>query len=313
MSFVYDPALLRVSGPDCAGFLDNLLTRDVSSLAAGEVAYAGLLTPQGKVIADVFVWRDFDDSFLLEAAASRLAALAQKLRLYRLRARITIEDASGTLRGVLQFGVRTRQEGRAEKAGLVAADPRPPVHMERALVAPDLVGLIAGEHTPSLGAADVRARRIAEGHPDVAEECGPEEVFALEALFEEMGGVDFHKGCFVGQENVSRMKRRATTRRKLCRIGFTGEPPEPGAAILAGAAPIGDVRSAGPVAQGGGWGIALLRLDRARAALDQGGELTVGGRAIQFAPPAWMLLPPVGENEGSGSAQAPKDLSSGPA
>jgi folate-binding Fe-S cluster repair protein YgfZ len=109
------------------------------------------------------------------------------------------------------------------------------------------------------------------------------------------------------------MKRRATTRRKLCRIGFDGEPPEPGAAILAGSAPIGDVRSVGSVVDGASWGMALLRLDRAREALDAGMELMAAGRAVRFAPPAWMLLPPAGENEASGATQTPKDLSSDPA
>lgn len=295
MSFVYDPALLRLSGPDAAGFLDNLLTRDVGDLAPGGVAYAGLLTPQGKVIADMFVWRDLDGAFLLETAPSRLAMLGQRLRLYKLRAKIEIEDASATRQAMIQFGVPTSlaQPGIADhNAGgvLLARDPRPPVMAMRGLAPSGDIGLLTSEFAPILTAEDVRSRRIAAGVPDLAEDAAPEEFFALEALFEELGGVDFHKGCFVGQENVSRMKRRATTRRKLCRIAYEGPAPAVGAAVEAGGIPLGDVRTSAD-----GFALAALRLDRAAEAAEKGASPTADGRPIRIAPPDWLLMPVVGD------------------
>jgi folate-binding Fe-S cluster repair protein YgfZ len=111
-------------------------------------------------------------------------------------------------------------------------------------------------------------------------------LFALEALFEELNGVDFHKGCFVGQENVSRMKRRATTRKKLCPIGFAGEAPAPGTPITAGAAVQGDVRTGLA-----GRALALIRLDRAQEALDKGETLLAGDRPVRLDPPPWLIMP----------------------
>lgn len=290
MSFVYDPALLRLSGPDAAGFLDNLLTRDVGDLAPGGVAYAGLLTPQGKVIADMFVWRDWDGAFLLETAPSRLATLGQRLRLYKLRAKIEIEDASGTRRAMLQFEVPTSLAHPGAGGVLIARDPRPPVAAQRALAPHGDVGLLASAFAPILTAEDVRSRRIAAGVPDLAEDAAPEEFFALEALFEELGGVDFQKGCFVGQENVSRMKRRATTRRKLCRIAYEGPAPAFGATVEAGGIPLGDVRNSAD-----GFALAALRLDRAAEAAEKGASPTADGRPIRIAPPDWLLMPGVGD------------------
>jgi folate-binding protein YgfZ len=117
----------------------------------------------------------------------------------------------------------------------------------------------------------------------LARDAAAEEVFALEALLEELHGVDFQKGCFIGQENVSRMKRRATTRRKFCPIVFEGGPPAPGTVVMSGAAELGSVRSG--VA---GRGIALVRLDRA---LNATAPLTAGGRPVRLDPPPWLILP----------------------
>lgn len=289
MAYVYDPALLRVSGPDAGGFLDNLLTRNVEDLAPGALAYAGLLTPQGKVIAEMFVWRDWDSAFLLETAPSRLTALGQRLRLYKLRAKIEIEDASATRQAMIRFGAGTSLAQPGAGGLLIARDPRPPVAAERALTPQGAIGLAGGDTAPSLTADDVRRQRIAAGVPDLAEDAAPEEFFALEALFEELGGVDFHKGCFVGQENVSRMKRRATTRRKLCRIAYEGAAPAFGAPIDAGGVPLGDVRTAAD-----GFALAALRLDRAQEAVEKGASPTAEGRPIRIAPPDWLLLPAVG-------------------
>src|SRR6185436_490760 len=137
--------------------------------------------------------------------------------------------------------------------------------------------------TPQGGYA---AKLIAAGAPDLAIDAQPEEVFALEALLEELNGVDFQKGCFIGQENVSRMKRRATTRKKFCPIVFDGDPPAYGAPIRAGEAELGSVRTG--VA---GRAMALLRLDRALEAAVGGVELLADGKPVRLDPPSWLLAP----------------------
>ena len=136
------------------------------------------------------------------------------------------------------------------------------------------------------GSAIYETRRIATGVPDLGQDAQPEEMFAGEALLDELNGVDFQKGCFVGQENVSRMKRRATTRRKFCPIVYDGAPLPFGAAIRAGDSELGSVRSGKD-----GRAIALLRLDRALEAVEHGAALTVQERAVRLDPPPWLILP----------------------
>jgi folate-binding protein YgfZ len=194
--------VLRAAGPDARGFLDNLLTNDLGRLERQPVVYAGLLTPQGKVFADMFVWRD-GDALLLETPSTELLP---RLAMYKLRAQATIEDVSDRLQASFH--------AEAVSGVLAAPDPRLPGYGWRRLAAP------GAPHD----AKRLLAHRLAAGVPELACDAEPGEVFALEALFEELNGVAFDKGCFVGQENVSRMKRRATTRRKFCRLARRRHP-----------------------------------------------------------------------------------------
>jgi hypothetical protein len=270
----YLPArsVLRVAGDEAGPFLDALLTNDVSAAAPGRSVYAALLSPQGKLFADVVAHRGVDDALLLDVAAARAADLLQRLRSYRLRRRLDIDDVSD--RWTVEISTHAQ-------AGL-PADPRRP---DGSLGARRLVD---APHPAPDPIEDYEAFRIAGGYPDLAADAGVEEAFALEALLEELNGVDFQKGCFVGQENVSRMKRRATTRRKFCRIAFEGEPPAYGTPIAAGAAQLGEVRSGVS-----GRAIALLRLDRALAARE---ALTAGDTPVKLDPPEWLILPAKGED-----------------
>lgn len=255
-------AVLAVEGADAELFLQNLLTNDLGDLAAQPSLYAGLLTPQGKLICDLFVTRT-DGGLRLDAPIAAGADLLRRLRLFKLRARVELADVSA------QVGVFADLEGAPGDPRLSAFGPR---------------GLAPVADPPPAAEPDVyRALRLALGVPDPAVDAGPEEAFALEALLEELHGVDFHKGCFPGQENVSRMKRRATTRKKFCPVAFEGAAPAFGTPVLAGAAEIGATRSAGP-----GRAIAFLRLDRALEAQD---ALSIAGRPCRLDPPAWLILP----------------------
>lgn len=261
-----DRTLIRVAGPDAIGFLNNLLTQNIERLQSEPVVYAGLLTPQGKVVTDMFVWADIE-GVVLDVDPARGPALLQRLTLYKLRAAVTLEDVSAA-RAIF---VGDAIDG--------PSDPRLAALGRRALGEPGA----PGDATPC------HARRISLGVPDLVLDAAPEEVFAGEALFDELNAVDFQKGCFVGQENVSRMKRRATTRKKFCRVAFDGPAPAPGTPILAGAADLGSIRSGQE-----GSAIALLRLDRALEAPDQ--ALAAEGRPIRLDPPDWLILPQ--RNEG---------------
>lgn len=274
---VYAPArsVLRVAGEEAGPFLDALVTNDVSRATPEAPVYAGLLSPQGKVIADFIAHRGDDGALLLDVDAGRGEDLLRRLTLYRLRRKIEIADVSDRLHVVI------RTDG---QSGL-PADPRRPDGSIGARV----LEAVAPTHAAPL--ADYAALLVAAGVPDLSVDAAPEEVFALEALFEEFNGVDFQKGCFIGQENVSRMKRRATTRRKFCRIAFEASTPPYGAEITAGPAQLGTVRSGID-----GRAIALLRLDRAVEAAEKSVALTAGDIPVRLDPPDWLILPDPGDD-----------------
>jgi hypothetical protein len=246
-------ARIGVDGPDALKFLNDLVTQDLADLAEGACAYAALLTAQGKVIADFLVWRT-SGGYALDVAEARADALERRMRLYKLRAAVTIERLAP-----------------APGDAPACVDPRLPA---------------LGTRSPG-GPAPTLDTRLAAGVPDLAVDAAPEEVFGLEALLEELKGVSFTKGCFVGQENISRMKRRATTRRKFCPVAFEGQAPAYGTRVRAGNADLGDIRSAMP-----GRALALLRLDRAQEAIAAGETLHADGLALALAPPDWLILPP---------------------
>jgi len=268
MPYRLNRAFLRLAGPDATSFLNNLVTQDVTRLSQERVLYASLLTPQGKVIADMFLWGGQEEIFI-ELDPSRAEDVLRRLSMYKLRANVAIENVSSSLSALWD----------AKGFARAAADPRFP---------DGALGwrAIGAAFDLEDGSGHLDARRIALGTPDLARDAALEEVFALEALLEELHGVDFQKGCFVGQENVSRMKRRATTRKKFCPVVFEGEPPPYGAAVRAGEAEFGSIRTGLA-----GRAIALLRLDRARDAIAKGEELRAGDTPIRLDPPDWLILP----------------------
>ncbi|MES1202836.1 MAG: folate-binding protein [Pseudomonadota bacterium] len=265
-----DRALFTISGPDTTEFLQNLVTNDVTLLVRQPVVYAGILSPQGKVTADFILWRT-DEGVLVDVHARAADALRAKLTLYRLRAKVEI--------GPIEAGLGVFAGDLTGAAILSAADPRRPEAGLRAI-------RLAQGAAPQAEPEAYRARRIEAGLPNLAHDAAPEEVFALEALFEELNGVDFQKGCFVGQENVSRMKRRATTRKKFCPVTFEGAAPPFGTAITVDNAEIGWVRSGIE-----GRAIALMRLDRAQETLEKGCMLLAEGKVLHLAAPSWLIMP----------------------
>ncbi len=257
-------ALIRLAGPDWRSFLQGLITQDVETLPVGETRYAALLTPQGRMLYDLFVTAE-DGGALLDAPAAGREALLGRLRMYRLRAKVEIELAEGEVVALFGMAAEVAEDGWRR-------DPRLPSLGWRG------VGLTAPQGSTPATAQDYDLHRLALGAPDLVRDGLAERHYALEANLDLLNGVDFRKGCFVGQEITSRMKRRSVVKSRLVPLRFEGEAPAPGAEVLNGSLRAGEVRSGGE-----GVALALLRLDRAVDA-----ALTVEGRLMTMLVPEWM-------------------------
>src|SRR5579863_8777869 len=206
-------ALIALAGADWRGFLQGLITQDVETLRPGEARFGALLTPQGRLLFDLFVIGRTDGCWL-DCQAERRAALIQRLTIYRLRAKVTIEaDETPVLAAW----------GAAPGEGWIA-DPRLPALGRRGY---------GVEARTNADEADYDGHRLALGVPGPAD-WGEDTSYPLEADFDLLHAIDFKKGCFVGQETTSRMKRRGTIKSRMLPIEFEGPAPEPGSEILAG-------------------------------------------------------------------------------
>lgn len=254
-----DRGVLAVAGPDAVSLLQGLVTANVERLGVGEVTHAALLTPQGKVLSAFFVWRT-RDGLLLDVAPGDAEALLGRLRLYKLRADVRIEDRSGAL--TPQVGEEGPEDARP--------DPRLAGMGMRWLAEGDGPGGEPGAY---------EARRLSLGVPEFGRDHGPSEMFPMDVNLDALGAVDYRKGCFVGQEVASRMFRKGEVRKRSWTV--TSERPlEVGAVVTAGASTLGTVTSAE-----GGAGIALLRLDRVAAA---GEPPAANGVPVVLSPPAYL-------------------------
>jgi len=257
-------ALIAIGGEDWRSFLQGLLTQDVETIGPGELRFGALLTPQGRLLFDLFIvggqGSGEGDGCRLDCDADRRDALIQRLTMYRLRAKVAIA---------------------ADEAPVLAAWGDAPPAGAGWIADPRLPGLglrgYGAEANPQATEADYDRHRLSLGVPGPAD-WGEEATYPLEADFDLLGGVDFKKGCFVGQETTSRMKRRGAIKSRMLPITFEGPAPEQGAEILAGKLRAGEVLSGVE-----GRAMALVRLDRI-----EGVELTVDGRACRVERPGWM-------------------------
>jgi hypothetical protein len=255
-----DRALLRIGGEEARDWLQSLVTNDVRKLAPGRGVYAALLSPQGKYLFDFLLADAGDGTVLLDAAADRIGALAQRLGMYRLRRKVTVEPSD--LSVALVWG----GAGAPEAAGaLVLRDPRAEGLGWR-LYAPDAAAAVAGAGAALATRADWDALRVAQGVPESGVELIPEDSYILEAGFDRLNGVDFRKGCYVGQEVTARMRHKTELRKGLVRVAVEGEAPPPRTPVLdAEGRPAGQLFTVA-----GGEGLAHLRFDRAEGALTAG-------------------------------------------
>lgn len=254
-------AVIAVGGPDWRSFLQGLLTQDVESLVAGEARFGALLTPQGRLMYDLFIVGREDGGAWLDVAAEHRDAVLMRLTIYRLRAKVELAAADVAVTAI--FGGAPE----AIAGVLIVADPRLPALGHRAY----------GPAPATAAETAYYAHALALGVPGAAD-WGSEKTYPIEADFDLLNGIDFKKGCFVGQETTSRMKRRGQIKNRMLPITFDGPPPPPGAEILAGNLRAGEVLSGVD-----GRAMALVRLDRAL-----GAELTVDGRPARTDAPAWL-------------------------
>jgi folate-binding protein YgfZ len=269
-----DRGVVRVAGEDAERLLQGIITNDMGLLARQPAIHAALLTPQGKVLFDFFVVRAAD-GFLLEVAREKTTDLVKRLALYRLRAKVDIAEASEAWRVLALWGSSPR--GLEEMAGAVSfPDPRLPDLGWRTLAA-----IASAAVSPNAAPEAYHAHRIALGVPEGGKDYAFGEAFPHEADLDLLDGVSFDKGCFIGQEVVSRMQHRGQPRKRV--VPIEGDAPlASGAEVTAGAATIGTV---GSVA--GRQALAMVRLDRWAEAQAKGEPVRAGSVAITLRQPPW--------------------------
>jgi len=264
--FLKDRSFIRVAGADAETFLHNLITTDLMSLAADEVRPGALLTPQGKILFDFMIRRDGAD-FLIETDAAQREGLLKRLTLYRLRAKIDftpLEVEGVTVAWGDAIGEAPR-DSRFLKAGIMLT------------------------RTPGQHGHDDRARydelRIANGIAVSDRDFALQDAFPHDVLMDLNGGLGFRKGCYIGQEVVSRMHHRGTTRRRVVIVDGSADLPASGTELTAGGKPMGSLGSID-----GGKGLAIIRIDRAAEAMAAGMPILAGDIEVSVSLPAWSGL-----------------------
>lgn len=250
-----DRAVLAISGPDARSYLQALISNDVDKVSQTRGIYAALLTPQGKFLHDFFVIA-LNDILLFDCEASRIEDLQRRLTFYRLRADAKIENKSDDLTVYALIGDGKIDAG-AFAGGVIFDDPRIESIGARAILPHD--GGAAALEDAGLSPAlpeDYDRLRLRHGLPDGSRDIVVEKGFLLENGLDDLNGVDFEKGCYIGQELTARTKHRATIRKRLLRVDIDGPLPPPGAPVMFGDKKAGEMRSGR-----GDLGLAMLRLE----------------------------------------------------
>ena len=276
-----DRGVVKVVGDDARKFLNGLLTTDMDTVSPQNARFAALLTPQGKIVTDCIVAETGPDEgggFFIDCPRALAPAFATKLNFYKLRAKVIVEDLSEML------GVLAVWDGSAKtEFGLCYADPRLPALGSRVMIPPHLVQKAADDLGATVvDAAEYEAHRIALGVPRGGSDFAYGDAFPHEADMDQLAGIDFDKGCYIGQEVVSRMQHRGTARTRIVAAEYHGAAPEAGVPIMAGERNLGTFGSGA-----NGRGVALVRVDRVADALSAGTSIVAGGVPIKIVAPAW--------------------------
>lgn len=287
IALLADRGVVSVAGEDAAKLLQGVITNDMAAFDNGaDAIFAGLLTPQGKILHEFFVVNDSSSpgNFLIETARERTADLVKRLSLYKLRAKADIKDVSPDHSVAVLWGDTTsvwpcpaaRAKGTLPTA---FADPRHPALGLRLIISMASDWVLGECGATPASAEDFHGHRIGLGVPEGGPDYTIGDAFPHEADFDLFGGVSFTKGCFVGQEVVARMQHKATVRKRVARV--SGAALAPGLDVKLGEVTIGKIGSTS-----GQHGLALLRIDRVVEALDAGRSVTAGGEPLNVDPEA---------------------------
>ena len=266
--------VLSVSGPEAVPFLQGLVTNDVARVGSGRAVHAALLTPQGRYLHDFFIAAGPEQSLLLDCEAARRQDLLRRLKIYKLRARVSLADATADWAVVLAFGEGSLARldlpeapgaARLWGGGIVFTDPRHPALGARAVLPRgELENQMRGTGLAPASWAEYDRLRIALGVPDGSRDLEIERALPMENGFDRFNGIDWQKGCYIGQELTARMKYRALVKKGLVAVAIDGPAPEPGTPVLIDGAEAGMLRSSRD-----GLGLALLRLDVAEGSSER--------------------------------------------
>ncbi|MBX3508028.1 MAG: folate-binding protein YgfZ [Parvibaculum sp.] len=271
--------IVRIGGPEARSFLQGLVTNNVEQADGTRFVYSALLTPQGKFLFDFFMAGDPADAeaVLLDCDGARAGELVKRLSMYKLRAKVEIEDRSGDF-AVIAFW---NADGSPMTDGPGLPDPRNPQMGRRAIFpAKGAEAAITAAKAAEVPEEAWHRHRISLGIGEAAEDFEPDRTFPLEVNFAELNGIDFHKGCFVGQEVTSRTKRRGSVRKRLLPVHVEGDMPAPGTPVKGGVREVGTIHSTDAESERA---LALLRLDLIGSAI-----LEAGQAEIRPEIPGWL-------------------------
>ncbi|MEP9397262.1 folate-binding protein YgfZ [Mesorhizobium sp. KR2-14] len=278
LALLSDRCLISVTGAEAEHFLQNILTTDLDALAPGEAKPGALLSPQGKILFDFLISRDETGGFLLDCRADVADDFIRRLTLYKLRAKVEISKQSQKV-----VGVKWDTDSSASEAESNTVRSGATALRDARFKAPFPVFRLYGQSLqPAADANEWHALRIAHGVAESGKDFELGDAFPHDVLLDETGGVGFGKGCYVGQEVVSRMHHRGTARRRVLLVSAEAPLPEPGTAIMADGRTIGTLGSAA-----GQRGLAVARIDRVKDAQDNGVAITAADVPLTLSIPAW--------------------------
>ena len=278
-----DRAVIRIAGDDARRFLQELISNDIEKLGPATAIHAALLTPQGKYLHDFFVF-EHAAAIHFDCETERRDDLIRRLKRYRLRAKIDIEE-NDALNSFALTGDCVHEMAGPFADGIVYVDPRLAELGARAALPDGGAAALEADRFEPMSRDDYERLRIGQGVPDGSRDLVVDKALLLESGFEELAGVDFEKGCYVGQEVTARMKHRGLVRKRLLPVEIDGPAPTPGTVVLRGETAVGEMRSSIK-----GQGLALLRLEDAELATASEVPLRAGDARIHPLMPNWMRI-----------------------
>ena len=280
-----DRGILALAGDDRVSFLQGLVSNDVAKAAAGRAIYAAFLTPQGRFLHDFFLV-ELGGALLLDCEGARLGDLLTRLKRFRLRSKVTLDDASDryAVAALVDGGAGEPGQAAPMAGGVAFVDPRLRALGRRAILPREGAEAALAQTGLAVGTAgDYERLRLGLGVPDGSRDLPVEKAYLLENGFDELNGVDWEKGCYMGQELTARTKYRGLVRKRLMPVAIAGPHPSAGTPVTFGAKDAGEMRSGQD-----GIGLALLRLDMVDEAKNAGLPLVAGEARLTPRKPVWM-------------------------